>query len=111
MSPARRSGSLLRLATRVEYQAIFFRKQTLCFACFGGAWSTRLWRYLKGQMLYSWSCGSGWRVIRAFFELWLRIASVRACVLQVVACRLESNDSLRLSTKDVEHGLHGGGHV
>jgi len=32
-------------------------------------------------------------------------------VLQVVACRLDNNDSLRLSTKDVEHGLHGGGHV
>jgi len=43
-------------------------------------------RYLKGQMLkYSWSCGSGWRVIRAFFELWLGITSVPACVLQVVA--------------------------
>ena len=39
------------------------------------------------------------------------IASVPACVLQVVACRLDINDSLRLSTKDVEHGLHGGGHV
>ena len=69
-------------------------------------------RDLKGQMLeYSWSCGSGWRVIRAFFELWLGIASVPACVLQVVACRLDNNDSLRLSTKDVEHGLHGGHHV
>jgi len=30
---------------------------------------------------------------------------------QVVACRLDNNDSLRLSTKDIEHGLHGGGHV
>jgi len=69
-------------------------------------------RYLKGQMLkYSWSCGLGWRVIRAIFELWLRITSVLACVLQVVACRLDNNDGLRLSTKDVEHGLHGGGHV
>ena len=46
-------------------------------------------RYLKGQMLeYSWSCGLRWRVIRAFFELWLGIASVPACVLRVVACRL-----------------------
>jgi len=59
---------------------------------------------------YSWSCGSGWKVIQAFFELWLRIASVPACVIQVVACRLDNNDGLRLSTKDVEHGLHGGGH-
>jgi len=50
-------------------------------------------------------------VIRAFFELWLGIASVLACVLQVLACRLDNNDSLRLSTKDIEHGLHGGGHV
>ena len=65
-----------------------------------------------GQMLeYSWSCGLGWRVTRAFFELWHGIASVPACVLQVMACRLDNNDSLRLSTKDVEHGLHGGGHV
>jgi len=69
-------------------------------------------RYLKGQMLeYSWSCGSGWRVTRAFFELWHRIVSVPARLLQMVACRLEINDSSRLSTKDVEHGLHGGGHV
>ena len=69
-------------------------------------------QYLKGQMLeYSWSCGLGWRVIRAFFELWLRIASVPACVLQVVACRLDNNDSLRLSTKDIKHGLHGCGYV
>jgi len=69
-------------------------------------------RYLKGQMLeYSYSCGSGWRVIWSFFELWLEIASVPACVLQVVACRLDNNDSLRLSTKDVEHGLHGGDYV
>jgi len=75
-----------------------------------GIWD--LGQYLKGYMLeYSWSCGSGWRVIRAFFELWLGIASVTACVLQVVACRLDNNNSLRLSTKDVEHGLHGGGHV
>ena len=69
-------------------------------------------RYLKGQMLeYSWIYGSGWRVTRAFFELWHEIVSVPVCVLQVVACRLDTNDSLRLSTKDVEHGLHGGGHV
>jgi len=62
-------------------------------------------RYLKGQMLeYTWCCGSGWRVKRVFFELWLGIASVPACVLQVMACRLDNNDSLRLSTKDVEHG-------
>jgi len=60
---------------------------------------------------YSWSCGSGWRVTQVFFELWLEITSVPACVLQVVACRLDNNDSLRLSTKDVEHGSHGGGHV
>jgi len=46
-------------------------------------------RYLNGKMLeYSWSCGSRWRVIRAFFELWLGVASVPACVLRVVACRL-----------------------
>jgi len=63
-------------------------------------------RYLKGQMLeYSWSCGLGQRVTRAFFELWHEITSVPACFLQVVACRLDNNDSLRLSTKDVEHGL------
>jgi len=60
---------------------------------------------------YSCICGSGWRVTQVFFELWLRITSVPACVLQVVACRLDNNDSLRLSTKDVEHGLYGGGHV
>ena len=39
------------------------------------------------------------------------LVSVPTCVLQVVACRLDNNDNLRLSTKDVEHGLHGGGHV
>jgi len=95
----------LSLATRVERQAIFDEADTVrSLRDFG--------RYLKGQMLeYSWSCGSGWKVIRAFFELWLGIASVPACVLQVVACRLDNNDSLRLSTKDVEDGLHGGGHV
>jgi len=50
-------------------------------------------------------------VTRAFFELWLRITSVPECVLQVMACRLDNNDGLRLSTKEVEHGLHGGGRV
>jgi len=47
-----------------------------------------------------------------FLELWLRMegnTSVLACVLQMVTCRLDSNDSLRLSTKDVEHELHGSG--
>ena len=69
-------------------------------------------RYLKGQMLeYFWSCGLGWRVTQALFELWHRITSVPACVLHVVACSLDSNDSLRLSTKDIEHGLYCGGHV
>jgi len=69
-------------------------------------------RYLKGQMLeYSWSCDSEWKVTRALFELWHGITSVPAYVLQVVACRMDNKDSLRLSTKDVEHGLHGGGHV
>ena len=89
MSPAKRSESLL-LALDVHGLRGFRR-------------------YLKGQMLeYSWSCGSGWRVTRAFFELWHGIASVPACVLRVMACRLDNNNSLRLSTKDVEHGLHGG---
>lgn len=46
-----------------------------------------------------------------FLESWLRIASVYACVLQLMACRLDNSDTLRLSTKEVEHGLHGGGRV
>ncbi|QCD87332.1 hypothetical protein DEO72_LG3g1866 [Vigna unguiculata] len=87
-------------AWQLVWNAIqFLIKQTLCFACFGCAWSTRLWVISQGS-------DAG-----AFFELWLRIASVPACVLQVVACRLDSNDSLRLSTKDIKHGSHGGGHV
>jgi len=69
-------------------------------------------RYVEGQMLeYSWNCGSGRRVTRAFFKMWHGIVSVPTCVLQVVSCRLGNNDSLRLSTKGVEHELHGCGHV
>jgi len=57
-------------------------------------------RYLKGQMLeYSWSCGSRWSVIWAFFELWLGVASVPACVLRVVACRLAATISWDYQSK------------
>jgi len=115
------------LAARVPRQAVWkpFAPGDLCGAPNDFWWSRHcvllaldvcgVWgfgRYLKGQLLkYSWTCGLGWRVTRAFFKLWHGITSVPAYVLQVMACRLDNNDSLRLSTKDVEPRLHGGGHV
>jgi len=119
-----------RLAPRVPRQAVWkpFASGDSCGAP-GDFWWSRhrvlltldvhgllgFGRYLKRQMLeYSWSCGLGWRVIRAFFELWPGIASVPACVpacvLRVVACRLAATISW-VSIKDVKHGLHVGIHV
>ncbi|QCD82889.1 hypothetical protein DEO72_LG2g3231 [Vigna unguiculata] len=63
----------------------FLMKQALCFSCLGCAWTTRLWAISQES-----EAG-------VFLELWLRME--------------DNNDSLRLSTKDVEHGLHGGDHV
>jgi len=47
-------------------------KQTLCFACFGCAWSTRLWTISQGSD------------VGVFLELWLRMEG-NTSILCVVA--------------------------
>ncbi|QCE00599.1 hypothetical protein DEO72_LG7g1889 [Vigna unguiculata] len=86
MSPTRRSRSLLRLATRVERQTIFDEVDIV--------------------FCLLWMC--------VVYETLGDISRVRCWSIPGVMAQdggLDNNDSLRLSTKDVEHGLHGGGHV
>jgi len=64
----------------------YCRGRKMCFACFGCAWSTRLWWYLEGRL-----AGIPWVIAQnvslelwlkigvkhvAFLELWLRMTSL-----------------------------------
>jgi len=76
LSPARQSGSLMRMASRVLRQAIPWSNCGCLLWC---AWSTRLLWYLKGRLV-----GIPWVVARnVSFELWLEIGVKHVTFLEL----------------------------